>query len=66
MSNNIELIQMKVTKDREEAWKRFKERSKYSMTSDQMFEAIILANKFLDIEGSARHFVQIDPKLLDR
>ena len=66
MSKNIDIIQMKVTKDREKEWKQFTKRSRYPMTSDQLYEAIVLANKFLKIEESAKPFLQIATKHLDR
>ena len=65
MSENIDLIQMKVTKDRSKEWKRFKERSRYPMTSDQVYEAIVFANKYLDIKENGKQFIMVDPELLE-
>lgn len=64
MSKNPDTIQIRITVSRKDAWKSWKEQSRYEINSKTIWEAVEVALRFKEIQKSAKIKAEIDPKLL--
>lgn len=64
ISGVISSAQMKITASRSDKWEEFKDQSRYSKNSDILYEAVVLALRFREIQRKMDYMAIVPPELV--